>query len=69
MSLKWLAQDCNLVLYNGNFAQTGPIAQSAVWSSATFNKGTPLCTAIVSSVAGGSLTVDDMNGTQLFKQP
>ena len=62
-------QDCNLVLYNGKLAQSGPTAQAAVWSSATFNKGTAPCTAVVSSVAGGSLSVDDTKGAQLFKQP
>ena len=64
-----LVQDCNLVLYNGNLNQTGPSAQSAVYSSATYDQGTPPCTANVSSAGGGSLKVNDSKGVQLFERP
>ena len=63
-----LAQDCNLVLYNANYIQTGQVGESAVWSSVTYDLGTQ-CTANVTSAGGGSLTVNSNTGVQLFKRP
>lgn len=64
-----LLQDCNLVLYNGNYATSGAIGQNAIWSSGTFSQGTSPCALNVSGNAGGYFIVNDRYGNQLFKQP
>lgn len=53
------------MLYNANVANNaGPAA--SIWSSGTYNKGTAPCALTVSGDAGGSITVDDTHGMQLF---
>ena len=49
------------MLYNGN--------GDAVWVTGTYLKGTAPCTLSVSGDGGGTIAVNDANGTQLFVQP
>lgn len=66
------AQDCNLALYNANYLPAAggkPVPANLVYSTGTSGKGTPLCSARVSSASGGSLTVVDANGTVQFRAP
>ena len=58
---KYCMQDCNLVLYTSG--------RAAIFSTATYNQGTPPCSAVVSSSAGGTLSVLDSTGRVLYKAP
>ena len=58
---KYLMQDCNLVLYTNG--------RAAIFSTATYNQDTPPCSAVVSSSAGGTLSVLDSTGRVLYKAP
>ena len=55
-----MPQDCNLVSYS---------ASNAVFYSATYGQGIPLCTLTVSSSGGGFITVADSKHTVLYLQP
>ena len=46
-----------------------PVPANAVYTTGTSSKGTPLCSARVSSASGGSLTVVDATSTVLFRAP
>ena len=61
-------QDCNLVLYNGNYLQRGPVNTDALWASGTYMGGAFPCTLTVQGVAsnGGSLTIQDGTGKQVW---
>ena len=61
LSSKYLMQDCNLVLYTSG--------RAAIFSTATYNQGTPPCSNVVSSSAGGTLSVLDSTGRVLYKAP
>ena len=52
-----LLQDCNLVLYNGNYLTQAPSYQNAVYATNTYSGYTGFCTGVVSSANGGSLKV------------
>lgn len=62
----WRLQNCNLVLYNANYATSGTIAQNAIWSSGTYNGGAPPCALTVSGDNGGTITVSDAYGNVIF---
>ena len=67
-----LPQDCNLALYNANYLPAAggqPVPGNAAYATGTGGQGAPLCTAQVSSAAGGALTVVDANSTVLFRAP
>ena len=64
-----LAQDCNLVLYDGNAASKGGSAATAVYYSATYGDGANPCSLVVSSAAGGYFAVVDAKGTVVFQRP
>ena len=62
------AQDCNLVLYEGNAPSKGASAATAVYYSATYGDGSS-CSLLVSSAAGGSFAVVDATGAVLYQRP
>ena len=64
-----LAQDCNLVLYDGNAPSKGASAATAVYYSATFGNGAKPCSLVVSSAAGGFFAVVDSTGATVFQRP
>ena len=65
---RW-AQDCNLVLYDGNAASDGYNAATAVYNSATDGAGANPCSLTVSSAAGGFLAVVGADGAVVYQEP
>ena len=59
------AQDCNLVLYNGN----GYAAADAVYASNTYFGARLPCQLQVSSAGGGHIYVVDASNATLFTRP
>ena len=57
-----MAQDCNMVLYNANYLQSGPSGSSAFFASQTAGTGTPLCNLTVAGGTGGGLRITDSTG-------
>ena len=59
------AQDCNLVLYNGN----GFAAANAVYSTNTYSSTNRPCKLQVSSAGGGHIYIVDSTNTIIFTRP
>ena len=50
-------QDCNVVLYNKNYATQAGSSQNALFATGTSGQGTGFCHVAVSSANGGSFEV------------
>ena len=61
----WHAQDCNLVLYNGD----GNTTQNAVYSSFSYGTAVLPCQLQISSAGGGHLYIVDSSNNILFTRP
>ncbi len=62
------AQDCNLAMYNAAYLTNGMQPSSAVYASGTSGAGAFPCTLTVqgASANGGSITITDANGKQVW---
>ena len=63
------AQDCNLVLYDGNAPSSGYSVATAAFYSGTYGAGVEPCSLVVSSAAGGFFAVVDATGAVVFQRP
>ena len=59
-------QDCNLVLYNGNYLTQGPLPSNAIYSTNTYGKGTG-CSMVVNN--GYTFSIVNSAGQTVFQQP
>ena len=55
--VKHIPQDCNFVLYNGNYTTKAPSSGFTAFATGTNGRGSGFCRAVVSSTNGGSFQV------------
>ena len=55
--LKVVLQDCNFVLYNGNYTTKAPSSGFTAFATGTNGRGSGFCRAVVSSTNGGTFQV------------